>query len=73
MFRITDDDITMIIEEIAIDGCVALGCCSRSTAYRTVKRINYVLERDNYEWRVKLIIDNAQHIPYELKAINVGE
>lgn len=66
----TDDDIIMIIEEIAMDGRVGLNC-SRSTAYRTKKRINHILKRDNYEWKVNLIIDNTQRIPYELRAVNL--
>ena len=61
-------DITMIIEELAFDSEVALAC-SRSTAYRTKNAVNYILERDKYDWRVKLVIDRTAHLPYSLVVV----
>ena len=61
-------DIEMIIEEIAMDGEVALAC-SRSTAYRTKNAVNHILERDNYEWRVTLVTDKTKRLPYSLVVV----
>jgi hypothetical protein len=62
-------DIRMIIEELGFDGAVALAC-SRSTAYRTKKEINNILERENYDWRVTLVIDKTKRIPYSLVTVS---
>lgn len=65
-------DTRMIIEELLFDNAVALNC-SRSTAYRTKKEINNILERENYSWRVKLVIDNTERFPYSLVTVTKGE
>ena len=65
-----DEGIIMTIEEIGMDGAINLGRISRSTAYRVKNEINYRLERDNYDWRVKLVTDKAERLPYSLIAVN---
>lgn len=48
------------IEELAMDGEVSLGRCSRSTLYRWAKEINERLEAQKYDWRVKAVpADNS--------------
>ncbi len=46
------DNIAMTIEELALDGAVSLGRCSRSTLYRYRKEINRRLEAQHANWRV---------------------
>lgn len=41
------------IEELALDGTIGLGQCSKSTVYRWAKKINQILETQKYDWRVK--------------------
>ena len=59
-------DIVLTVEELGMDGEICLGRCSRSTAYRDVKRINEYLIANRYDWRVKLVIDKSQDLPYSL-------
>jgi len=65
-------DIRMIIEELGFDGAVALDC-SRSTAYRTKKTINHILEREKYDWRVILVTDKTKRIPYSLVTVSLDK
>lgn len=62
-------DIQLAIEELSLSGEVSLGRCSRSTAYRDVKRVNEFLHNNHYDWRVKLTVDKASAFPYGLKVI----
>lgn len=59
-------DIVLTVEEIGIDGEISLGRCSRSTAYRNMRRINDYLADNRYDWRVKLVIDKTAFLPYSL-------
>lgn len=59
-------DIALTVEELALSGEVSLGRCSRSTAYRDVKRINEYLIQNRYDWRVKLTNDKTASMPYSL-------
>lgn len=56
-----------IVEEIGMSTAVNLGLCSKSTAYRLKKEVNEILEREHYTWRVKLIIEPNQRMPYVLQ------
>lgn len=47
------DNITMAIEELYLSGAISLGKCSRSTVYRWTKEINWRLEFEKCDWRVK--------------------
>lgn len=69
--RITDEDITMIVQELCFDSSVIIDVGSRSTAYRTRNRVNEYLRREDYNWRVRLIIRDDR-FPYvlESEAIN---
>ena len=64
------EGITMIIEEIGMDGAVNLGYISRSTAYRVKNEVNRRLEHENYYWRVKLVTDKTERLPYKLIAVD---
>lgn len=46
-------DVSMIVCELAFDGIVSLGKCSRSTVYRWTKSVNGYLEFNRYDWRVR--------------------
>jgi len=59
-------NIIMIVEEIAISCRCSISYC-RSTAYRTLKRVNKYLEDNKYLWRVKLIKDNSHLYTLEIK------
>ena len=52
-------DIILTVEEIAFDGSVSLGKCSKSTVYRWAKAINEYLERNKLDWRVKADYKNS--------------
>ena len=62
-------DIVFAVEELSLSGEASLGRCSRSTAYRDVKRINEYLTDNKYSWRVKLFIDKNAPLPYSLVVI----
>ena len=62
-------DVVLTVEELSMDGEICLGRCSRSTAYRDVKRINEYLTENRYDWRVKLTIDKTAFMPYSLTVI----
>lgn len=47
------DNVVMIVEELAFDGVVSLGKCSKRTVQRWAKRVNEYLEQNNYDWRVR--------------------
>lgn len=42
-------DIVLVVEELAFDGSIGLGRCSRSTVYRWTKAINEYLKENKYE------------------------
>lgn len=48
-----ENNYRLVIAELAFDGSVSLGQCSRSTVTRWARDINDILEREGYEWRVK--------------------
>ncbi len=64
--RITDEDITMIVQELIFDNSVIINVGSRSTAYRTRNRVNEYLWWEGYNWRVRLIIRDDR-FPYVLE------
>lgn len=41
------------IEELCLSGSISLGNCSAQTVYRWTRKISEILERGNYDWRVK--------------------
>lgn len=66
--RASSLDVPMVVEELGMDGTISLGRCSRSTAHRDTKRVNEYLEKNNYDWRVKLVIDDST-FPYDLVVV----
>lgn len=66
-------DLTLAVEELGLSGEINLGRCSRSTAYRDVKRINEYLEYNKYDWRVKLIVAKDREMPYSLKTTGIDQ
>lgn len=48
------NDYQTAISELSLSGCIGLSRCSRSTVYRWAKAINEILEREHYDWRVKV-------------------
>lgn len=60
-----------IIEEIGMSAAVNLGLCSKSTAYRLRREVNEILAREHYAWRVKLVIEPNNRMPYCLYAYNL--
>ena len=68
--RITDEDIETMVEEICVSGSVLLGRSTFERAKRTVKRMNRYMQHQNYQWRVKLVIDKADGLnPYQVEPI----
>ena len=65
--RMTDNDITILAEEIGMDGEVALATKNRSTAKRTVRRVNEYLAFEQCEWEVELTVDKECQFPYGIK------
>ena len=63
----TDDDIIMCVEEIAMDGKILFGTKYLKTAKRTIERMNYYLELNQYDWRVDLYKDETLRFPYGAK------
>lgn len=62
-------DVALTVEELGLSCEVSLGPCSRSTAYRDLRRVNEYLEKNRYDWRVKLITNKETVHPYSLKVI----
>lgn len=68
--RITDEDIEMMVEEICVSESVLLGRSTFERAKRTVKRMNRYMQNQDYQWRVKLVIDKTDELnPYIIEPI----
>lgn len=66
-YRCQPLDIALTVEELSLSGAVSLGRCSKSTAYRDVRRINDYLRANKYDWQVRLTIDKSNPLPYGLE------
>ena len=70
---ISIDRYQMTIEELAVDGRVSLGRCSRSTAHRWNRTVNERLAAQKYPWRVLTIYSKHEKmatmvvVPYDEK------
>lgn len=66
-YRCQPLDIALTVEELSLSGAVSLGRCSKSTAYKDVRRVNDYLKANKYDWRVRLTIDKNNPLPYGLE------
>ncbi len=63
----TDEDIIMCVEEIAMDGAILFAMICLKTAKRYIERMNYYLELNRYDWRVELFKTEDKITPYGAK------
>lgn len=63
----TDEDIEMCVEEIAMDGSILFAQVCLKTAKRYIERMNYYLEQNQYDWRVELYKHESKITPYGAK------
>lgn len=65
----TDEDIIMCVEEIAMDGAILFFTKYLKTAKRYIERMNYYLELNRYDWRVELFRNEGKINPYGARVI----